>query len=342
MLIENFKKVEFNQFWPKRNQFVRKSTDANSISIVTAFFDLDRNQWGKGNLKSINPRHLRTSEDYLKYFSHLAKIKNQLIIYVDEKLAHHVLALRKRCGLEDNTIIFTHQNFFKDPSIAEIIHKIEFNMRDELYRFVWNPNSPKFHSAKYVLINSFKSMFVNRVINMNMISSDQAAWIDFGYCRSKEDMEAKEEWKFNAKNKINLFQIKLLDETPIFNIVKNLDIYFHGSKILGHIKNWSSFEKEIDQSFSSLLNCGFVDDDQLLLLMAYRSNPKNFILHPISAHNPRVVFKNFTLHAKQPSIELEAVKKRSSPIWLRELKLACRRSMDQIKSKIKISKTKNF
>jgi protein YibB len=334
MLIQNFKKVEFKQFWPKNKQLIRKSKDKTSISIVTAFFDLDRALWGKGKLKSINTRHVRTNDDYLKYFFHLAKVKNQLIIYIDEKLAHDVLMVRKRYGLENNTIIFTHRNFFKDQAVAEIIKKIESNMTEELYRFVWNPNSPKFHSAKYVLMNSFKSMFVNRVSNLNMISSNQAAWIDFGYCRSESDMDAKEEWKFNAKNKINLFQIKQLDKAPIFNIIKNLDIYFHGSKILGNIENWAIFEKQIDESFSSLLNCGFVDDDQLLLLMAYRLKPKNFILHPISPHNPRVVFKHYISHTKPPHIKLEPVKKRRSPIWLMELKLAFRRFKDKIKLKI--------
>jgi protein YibB len=333
MLIQNFKKIEFNQFWPKSKQVTRKSKDSTSISIVTAFFDLDRGYWGKGELKSINPRHVRTNDDYLKYFSHLAKIKNQLIIYIDEKFAHDVLTIRRRYGLENSTIIFTHRNFFKDQAIAEIIHKIELNMSEELYRFVWNPNSPKFHSAKYVLVNSLKSMFVNRVSNLDVISSNQVAWIDFGYCRSEQDMDAKKEWKFNAKNKINLFQIKQLDETPIFNIIKNLDIYFTGMKILGNLKNWATFEKEIDQSFSSLLNCGFVDDDQLLLLMAYRSNPKNFVLHPISPHNPRVVFKNFTSDAKPPYFRLEPVKKRRSPIWVMELKLAFRRFKEKIKFK---------
>ena len=333
MLIQNFKKVEFKQFWPKNKQIIRKSKDKTSISIVTAFFDLDRALWGKGKLKSINTRHVRTNDDYLKYFFHLAKVKNQLIIYIDEKLAHHVLMVRKRYGLENNTIIFTHRNFFKDQAVAEIIKKIESNMNEELYRFVWNPNSPKFHSAKYVLMNSFKSMFVNRVNNLNMISSNQAAWIDFGYCRSEQDMDAKEEWKFDAKNKINLFQIKQLDKTPIFNIIKNLDIYFTGCKILGNLKNWTGFAEELDQSCSSLLNCGFVDDDQLLLLMAYRSNPKNFILHPISPFNQRIVFKYFNSYSKPPYIKLEPVKRRRSPTWLMELKLAFRRSKDKLRGK---------
>ena len=61
MLIQNFKKVEFKQFWPKNKQLIRKSKGKTSISIVTAFFDLDRALWGKGKLKSINTRHVRTN-----------------------------------------------------------------------------------------------------------------------------------------------------------------------------------------------------------------------------------------------------------------------------------------
>jgi protein YibB len=336
MLIENFKKVDFIQYWPKKKQIIRKSKDETSVTFVTAFFDLDRNNWGKGNFESINARHVRTNTYYLKCFSHLAKIKNELIIFIDEKLAHHVLTIRKKNGLENKTIIFTYRNFFKGPAIAEIIRKIEFNMREELYRFVWNPNSPKFHSAKYVLMNSLKSMFVNRVTHMNIVSSKQIAWIDFGYCRSELDINTEEEWKFNAKNKINLFQIKQLDEVPIFNILKTLDIYFIGGQIIGNAENWSTFAKKIDESFSSLLNCGFVDDDQLLILMAYRMNPKNFILHPISADNPRTLFKHFNVHTVPPKIKLQAVKRRKSPNWLMEIKLALRRSRAKLKQKIEI------
>jgi hypothetical protein len=178
-------------------------------------------------------------------------------------------------------------------------------------------------------------MFVNRAINRNIVSSKQIAWIDFGYCRSELDIDSEEEWKFNAKNKINIFQIMQLDKAPIFNIVKTLDIYFIGGQIIGNIENWSGFAKKIDESFSSLLNCGFVDDDQLLLLMAYRLNPENFILHPISADNPRTLFKHFNVRTIPPIIKLQAVKKRKSPNWLMEIKLAFRRSKAKLKKRLK-------
>ena len=84
------------------------------------------------------------------------------------------------------------------------------------------------------------------------------------------------------------------------------------------------------------MNCGFVDDDQLLILMAYRMNPKNFILHPISADNPRTLFKHFNLHTVPPKIKLQVVKRRKSPNWLMEIKLALRRSRAKLKQKIEI------
>jgi protein YibB len=334
MLIENMQEVTFDQFWPKSRKIIQKPNDGIDITIVTAFFDIKRSSWGKGT-SPINKRHVRTNDDYLKYFSYLARIKNQMIIFIDENLADQVLSIRRKCNLHGNTIILTHQNFFEEKAISKIIARIECNMTEDLYRFVWNPFSPKFHSAKYVALNSLKSCFVNRAINLKSVSSSQVAWIDFGYCRSNADLNKNKEWKFNAGNKINLFQIKKLDESPIFNIVKKLNIYFNGGHIIGSIQNWSKLERDIDKSFSSLISCGFVDDDQLLLLMAYRENPKNFILHPIDANNVRIVFKHFNSHSKAPNIKLAGYKKSKSPIWVKEMKLAYRRQKYKLKESFK-------
>jgi hypothetical protein len=50
---------------------------------------------------------------YIKhYFSNLAKIKNQVIIFTDENLAQKVLDMRRAHGLADKTVIFTSKNFF--------------------------------------------------------------------------------------------------------------------------------------------------------------------------------------------------------------------------------------
>jgi protein YibB len=334
MLIENIQKVTFDQFWPKPKKIIQKPIDGIDITIVTAFFDIKRSSWGRG-ASPINKRHIRTNDDYLKYFSYLARIKNQMIIFIDENLADQVLSIRRKHNLHGNTIILTHQNFFGDEAISRITAKIESNMTEDLYRFVWNPFSPKFHSAKYVALNSLKSCFINRAIDLKSVSSSQVAWIDFGYCRSNTDLNKDKEWKFNAGNKINLFQIKQLDKSPIFNIVKKLNIYFNGGHMIGSIQSWPKLEKDIDKSFSSLISCGFVDDDQLLLLMAYRANPKNFILHPIDANNVRVVFKYFNSHSKAPHIKLEAYKTSKSPIWLKEMKLAYRRIKYKLKQGFK-------
>ena len=205
MLDENFKKIQFNQFWPTKSKaLIKKNTLPNSISIVTAFFDTGRSEWST-NL--VNPRHIRSVEKYFEYFSHLAKIKNQLIIFIDEMHAKKVLEMRRKAGLENKTVIFTHKNFFQQPSINILNDIIKFKMSDEFHQFVWRPGAPEFNSSKYVLVNILKSFFVNKAIEAKKNDSKNIAWIDFGYCRTKDELDHRIEWQFDCKDKINIFHV---------------------------------------------------------------------------------------------------------------------------------------
>ena len=48
------------------------------------------------------------------------RIKNQVIIFIDENLAQKVLDMRVANGLADKTVIFTSKNFFLVDEILNI------------------------------------------------------------------------------------------------------------------------------------------------------------------------------------------------------------------------------
>lgn len=66
----------------------------NAITLVTAFFDIGREEW-KG--------FSRGREKYLDYFAHWARLKNPLVVYTDSQMAESVLSVRKQFGLQDRT-----------------------------------------------------------------------------------------------------------------------------------------------------------------------------------------------------------------------------------------------
>jgi len=147
------------------------------------------------------------------------------------------------------------------------------------------------------------------------------AWIDFGYCRDNDRFDSITPWRFNAQNKMNLFYILTLNDEPVFSIVKEGDVYFQGGHLIGNQSNWVDFEREIDISFRSLMDCGFIDDDQTLILMAYRRNPSSYIIHPVDAADWFIIFKYFNSSTLTPLAETRKKRKRRSPIWWKEFKL---------------------
>jgi protein YibB len=319
MLEKSFKNIRFDLFWPKKIEKIHYDIEPEDISIVTAFFDIGRENWGVNN--KINMRHKRNVDDYLSYFSNLSKIKNQLIIFIDENLAKQVLDMRLNNNLGDQTIILTKKDFFKEDKILKLKERVQSIMNKEFQEYVWIPTAPEYNNPEYILINAFKSFFVCYAIEQKIIASPQAAWIDFGYCRDNLRFEVTTKWRFNAKNKMNLFHILPIDNEPIYKIIKQGDVYFQGGHLIGNLDNWYFFQSEIDKSFSSLIDCDFIDDDQTLILMAYRRNPNSYHIHPVDSKDWFIIFKHFNNLNKPPKVELRKKRVRKSPLWWKECKL---------------------
>ncbi len=322
ILAEAFNKVKFDCFWSGASNLTTHNNEAikpDDISIVTAFYDIGREAWG--NNDRIDQRHKRSVDVYLSYFSNLSKIKNQLIIFIDENLAQKVLDMRKAHGLADKTIIFTTKNFFLIDEIVKITDRIQSIMNSSFHDYVWTKSKPEYNDPKYVLVNAFKSFFAAYAIDKKIVTSPQVAWIDFGYCRDNNRFDSTAPWRFDAQNKMNLFHILSLNNEPVFSIVKEGDVYFQGCHLIGNHSNWVDFKNEIDISLRSLMDCDFIDDDQTLLLMAYRRNPSSYIIHPVDSKDWFIVFKYFNSITKKTAAEVREKRKRKSPAWWKEFKL---------------------
>ena len=84
-------------------------------------------------------------------------------------------------------------------------------------------------------------------------------------------------WQPNvSKEKITMFSLKDDDNKPIFRIVQSYEVYIMGAPFILPSKLAAKFWNLINDSANSLLDCGFMDDDQTLMLMAYRKAPDLF------------------------------------------------------------------
>lgn len=246
------------------------------ITIVTAFFDIGRENWNKLN---------RSSNKYIENFKFWARIKNKMIIYTQNKYKDEILKIRKDYGLEKQTEIITIEDIFLCDK--EIYNKIKIAMNNKLFNIYRKyPNNPESWNPKYNYLTYLKSYFVLQAVKQNRIK-DFAAWIDFGFNNNGEgDYPNKEEfsflWKYDFKEKIYIFIIDDIGiDRPIFKIVEDMSSYVAGNAIIAPKNLWEQYHTLCRRAIISLTDCGFADDDQTISLMAYRSKPEIFQIEKI-------------------------------------------------------------
>ena len=265
----------------------------NKISIVTAFFDIGRGEWTPD--KGL-PHYLQRSTDvYIERFSYLLNLDTDITVYTSADLVDTLteLTLGK---LAKTTIIGFDLNQFDT-----IKHNISDIQQSELFKNNISPyqiRNPEYWNPDYVLVTNLKAYFVDLSIKNGLTINDTVAWIDFGYCRSEQNIPKSNSWQYNFDvNKIHLFAYKPYDGKDIFDIVSTNDVYILGAKVVAHKSMWPIMTELMKLSQDKLFKNNFVDDDQGLWLISSLEKPDLFELHAIPDHqlggDPFVLFNEF-------------------------------------------------
>lgn len=243
------------------------------ITIVTGFFKVNRGSWRGFE---------RTDEQYFEHFKVWAKLKNKIIVYVEtEEMRKRVVKFRHMLGLDEQTVVNTVPDCVKlVPDLFQSIKKANENPIQQKFRLlqlnpeVWNP------TYNYIML--LKAWCVCDAIERGQ-ADNMIAWVDFGYNHGGNPIDKNSDfnfkWEYDFPNKINLFTIQKLDNRPIFEIVLSMDTYIMGGFIVGPAHLWPIFWRLLKDSMMILNECGLADDDQNIILMAYRKNPEIFELH---------------------------------------------------------------
>ena len=111
------------------------------------------------------------------------------------------------------------------------------------------------------------------------------AWLDFGFNHGNDCYINSEEFDFLwetelSMDKIHLFALDTkLTEEPVFELVRNMDVDIMGDCILAPANFCEKFWESVKVQMESLVRVGFIDDDQILLLMSYREIPESYEMH---------------------------------------------------------------
>lgn len=257
-----------------------------STTIVTAFVDIGRGEWeGEKNKQPIPSYIKRDNETYLKRFERLTKLKNKIIVFTESRFFDRIKAMREDIELINiDSIWDDHQHLLNSIETVQ--------QSEEFINFVTKPSSPEYWSPTYVAINLMKSHFVTFAITSGLVTTDDAAWIDFGYCRDEVYCPENMTWSFDTKDKINLFTQSLFTHSkPIFELIRTGEVIIQGCHIVAPRRLWPTLKQLVNDNLSTLFNVGLVDDDQTLLLMSYRSAPDLFELNPGNTTNWFTIFQ---------------------------------------------------
>ncbi len=251
----------------------------SDITIVTAYFDIGRNNW-KG--------YERNNNKYIQYFKFWAKIRNNIIVYTNKDLVEKIYEIRNNYGLKERTKVIAIEDIHDIDTL--LYKKMKEVMANEIslnFHFHKEIKRPEAWNVEYNYVTFLKYYFVNKAITDFKLNG-LISWLDFGFNHGgnlglidSDDFDFH--WKYNFSKKIHLFAVKKINkERPIFDIIRNLDTYIMGGIMIAPSDMWGTFYNLTRQSMINLLECGFCDDDQTIALMAYYKKSDLFEIHDIN------------------------------------------------------------
>lgn len=233
--------------------------------IVTAFWDVGR---------ATNCEFPRSNERYYREFAEWARIKNKVIIYTDEFSEKEIRKIRKHYNLEENTIIVVNDIFEIEKEIFDKMCEVEKNKAyiDFRYRPEAMENRAKFDFAWFM-----KYWCISDAVRF-VEPDDVLAWFDFGFNHIDKCYINMEEfsftWKLNREiDKIQVYSLKNIENINIIDVLQFMQDTIMGVFFLVPVSLAGVFWETIRKAMLSLLMVGCIDDDQVLVLMAYKWRP---------------------------------------------------------------------
>lgn len=243
----------------------------DEITIVTSFFDIGRGQYQ-------DRETARSNDKYLSFFRFWSKMKNHVILYADYDTCQRAKAIREEHGLGNKTTTIAIDDVTAlEADMFAAMAKME---RDGYYRsFRSRPHLPE-NTALYDYIMVMKSWCMQDAVNRGLVKTDVMAWLDFGFNHGGKLYPNADEfdflWRYNPQSKVIYFALKDDDDTPIFRTIQSFDVVMTGGVFIMPTDMAAQHWKLIRSVNQSLIDCGFIDDDQVVMLMAYRRSPEMF------------------------------------------------------------------
>lgn len=243
------------------------------ITLVTDFFDIGRGQDKNKDLR-------RTAQRYFDEFKRWARIQNTLVVYTDSDSAEIIKGIRAEYGLGEKTIIIQIDNLFElVPGLLPKLEKISHNKDFLNFRYLPEASS---NNPKYDYLWMMKYYFMNDAYERGLLS-ENVVWMDFGFDHGgitySDAGDYNFLWKYDFKNKIHISCLHDPD-----SVIGLQSLQFQDDCVMGCMYGLSrelvpTFWHLVEDAMNALLMLDCMDDDQQLVLMAYKARPDLFEVH---------------------------------------------------------------
>jgi len=242
----------------------------SELTIVTAFFDV-----GRKDFEILS----RKNEKYLNDFACWARIQNKLIVYTQPQFQEAIMNIREKFNQGHNTEIIVIDDVFAiDQELYqsyENITKTDYLEKYKMLQGTISANKPKYN---YIVLLKF--WFLMDAERRGLID-DFAVWLDFGYGHGDffaNPAEFDFKWKYDFDRKITLFTCHDVDDTPMFEVIRCSLNYIMSFHVIVPKELCRTFWEEVREAAWMLTQMGFMDDDQVVLLAAYKNHPEHYKL----------------------------------------------------------------
>lgn len=242
------------------------------ITFVTAFFDIGREQWNQGKFS-------RSNEKYLYYFKEWAmNFNNDLIVYTDVlELVDEIKIIREHVVAETKVVYIENRHELA-PDVYASLKSVNI-AKMQAYRLL--PCNPEVVNYEYNYVMMLKHVVILRAIQEFSLEGS-IGWIDFGISHvTGNEASLYIDPVENDIEKVTLFTGNAqeeLDSCVIFDAICKMESMIYGSMFYGPVNLMREFAKECIEAQICLNRIGLMDDDQMMMYIAWRKSPSDYRL----------------------------------------------------------------
>ena len=261
------------------NSMLENPTIKNSfnekITIVTAFYDIGRGNWGIMK---------RSVEYYINSFKNYLSLEYEMVVFIDDRYISSIITYLSK----NITIIPIHADFLENNIESwKNIEKDLLIMNSENYKKMLvnriHNGHPENIFPEYNCINHAKIDFIKYALPF--IKTSFVCWSDFGYHSSilnnNSSIFPTDILDINLFNtsKINVCLMNKIKEYDSISILQNAPNIFTGSFYGLPVNLVNPFHELYHYCLNELYLLNISDDDQHILLKCYYKRPELFELY---------------------------------------------------------------